>query len=244
MTNKKSVIMKKIKFNLQSKGGVGKSMLTYLLALKNEANEQSYFIDLDSSVKSSTQQLKFLQGKTPPRFATMNLLDTRNKIDRQLLFDNLLLLSQKNYQEYYLDFGAPESSEFPSLFSSDYTVEEFKQIEQELNAQFIFNIIIAGGSSYEACTTYLQTIVALVKGIFEINIYVNEATFVNKEKIKEIKQYAELNRKSIHSVKLFGDFDNTTSPHKNILKKIEEGKGLEAYAFVERIKILKELSKI
>ena len=58
------------------------------------------------------------------------------------------------------------------------------------------------------------------------------------------KQYAELNRKSIHSVKLFGDFDNTTSPHKNILKKIEEGKGLEAYAFVERIKILKELSKI
>jgi hypothetical protein len=236
--------MKQFYFNLQSKGGAGKSMLTYLLALKNETNEQSYFCDVDSSVKSSTQQLKFLQGKTPPRFAAINLLDARNKIDRQLLFDNLMQLVQKDYRDYYLDFGAPESTEFPFLFSADYTIEEFKQIADELNAEFIFNIVIAGGSSYEACTNYLQTIVELVKGNFEINIYINEATFINKENIREIYQYAQLHKDTIHSVKAFGDFDNTTSPHKNILKKIEEGKGLGAYAFVERIKILKEIEKV
>ena len=236
--------MKHFYFNLQSKGGVGKSMLTYLLALKNETNEQSYFSDVDSSAKSSTQQLKFLQGKTPPRFAAINLLDARNKIDRQLLFDNLLLLVQKDYRDYYLDLGAPESTEFPSLFSSDYTIDEFKQIADELNAEFIFNIIIAGGSSYEACTNYLQTIVELVKGSFEINVYVNEATFVNKENIREVYQYAGMNEGFIHSVKRFGDFDNTTSPHKNILKKVEEGKGLSAYAYVERINILREINKV
>lgn len=236
--------MKQFYFNLQSKGGVGKSMLTYLLALKNENNEQSYFCDVDSSVKSSTQQLKFLQGKTPPRFAVINLLDARNKIDRQLLFDNLMLLVQKDYQDYYLDFGAPESTEFPSLFSSDYTIEEFKQIAGELDARFIFNIVIAGGSSYEACTNYLQTIVELVKGVFEINIYVNRATFINQHNIHEIYQYTELNKDFIHSLKPFGDFDNTTAPHKKVLKKIEDGKGLSAYEYVEKIIIHKEINKV
>ena len=94
-------------FILQSKGGSGKSMLTYLLALKNEDNPQTYFIDFDSSVKSSTQQLKFLQGRTPARFAKMNLLDERGKIDRQRLFENLQILAQKPYEEFFIDFGAP-----------------------------------------------------------------------------------------------------------------------------------------
>jgi hypothetical protein len=31
---------------------------------------------------------------------------------------------------------------------------------------------------------------------------------------------------------------------KNILRSIEQGRGMEAFAFIEKIKILKELSKI
>lgn len=236
--------MKKFHFNLQSKGGVGKSFLTSLLALKYETDPNVYFVDLDSSVKTSSQQLKFLQGKNPPRFASMNLLDYRNKIDRQLLFENLLLLSQKDYTDFYLDFGAPESTEFPSLFSSDYTIDEFKQIETELSVQFILNIVIAGGSSYDACTTYLQHIIELVKENFEVNLYINQATFINKDKIEELLIYAQIYKDCISEVKLFGDFDNTTAPHKSILKKIEEGLGMSAYVFVERIKILKEIAKV
>lgn len=236
--------MKKFYFNLQAKGGVGKSFLTALIALKKEDNPEAYFVDLDSSVKTSTQQLKFLQGKTPARFAGMNLLDHRNKIDRQLLFENLNILSSKDYKEFYLDFGAPESAEFPSLFSTDYNIEEFKQIEKELDAEFILNIIIAGGNSYVACTTYLERIVGFVNGAFKINIYVNEATFINRDMIQELVTFAELNKKIVNEIKLFGDFDSTTSPHKNILKKMEDGEGLKSYAFVERIKILKEIAKV
>ena len=237
--------MKQFFFNTQAKGGSGKSMLTYLLALKNESNEKSYFIDLDSSVKTSTQQLKFLQGKQPSRFALMNLLDPRDKIDRQLLFENLLELSQKEYSEFFFDFGAPESDQLPSLFSKDYTIEEFKQIQDELNAKFVFNVIVAGGGAYEACTKYLQKIVELVNGVFEVNIYINQASFANHQHlIEELKTYASIKKNKIHSVNLFGDFDITTAPHKNILNIIEQGKGIEAYVFVEKIKILKELSKI
>jgi hypothetical protein len=235
--------MKHFHFNLQSKGGVGKSMLTYLLALKNEDNEQSYFVDFDSSVKSSTQQLKFLQGRPPPRFAQRNLLDERGKIDRQRLFENLQTLVQKEYKDFYLDFGAPESEQFSSLFSKDYSVEEFKQIEQELNGEFIFNIVVAGGSSYLPSTHYLHNIVQLNKQNFCINIFVNEFTFQkNQPLFVEIENYAKDN--NIHAVKYFGDFDTEAAPHQNILKNIAEGRGMDAYIFIEKIKIQKELKKL
>ena len=119
-----------------------------------------------------------------------------------------------------------------------------EQIAQELNAEFILNIVIAGGSSYEACTNYLERVAEIVKGALEINLYINEATFINKDKIGELTSFAELNNDIINETRLFGDFDNTTSPHKNILKKIEDGESLKSYAFVERIKILKEIAKV
>ena len=104
---------------------------------------------------------------------------------------------------------------------------------------------MAGGGAYEACTKYLQKIVELVNGVFEVNIYINHATFLNYQPlIEEVEAYAAIKKNKINSVKLFGDFDNTTAPHKNILSIIEKGKGIESYVFVEKIKILKELSKI
>ena len=237
--------MKKFQFNVQAKGGSGKSMLTYLQALKNETNQRSYFIDLDSSVKTSLQQLKFLQGKTPPRFAIMDLLDNRDKIDRQLLLENIMELSLKDYDDFYLDFGAPESDQLPSLFSKDYSIEEFKIIECELRTEFIFNIVVAGGGAYEGCTRYLQKLAGLLRGEFAVNIYINQSTFVNHmHLVDEITAFAKQKKNEINAVKFYGDFDNTTSPHKNILRSIEQGKGMEAFAFIEKIKILKELSKI
>ena len=237
--------MKQFQFNVQAKGGSGKSMLTYLQALKNQANPRSYFVDLDSSVQTSSQQLKFLQGKTPRRFASMHLLDNRDKLDRQLLFEKLMELSLKDFDAFYLDFGAPESDQLPSLFSKDYSVEEFKQIESELSSEFIFNIVVAGGGAYEGCTAYLKKLAGLLAGAFIVNIYINQSTFVNHAHlVHEIEAFANGRKNEITAVKFFGDFDITTSPHKNILFSIEQGKGMEAYAFVEKIKILKELSKI
>lgn len=237
--------MQQFQFNIQAKGGAGKSMLTYLQALKEQASDSSYFVDFDSSVKSSCQQLKFLQGKTPSRFATMSLLDSREKLDRQLLFENLYQLSQKDYDRFYLDFGAPESDQLPSLFSKDYTIEEFREVQNELNAQFIFNVVIAGGSAYEPCTHYLQKIALLTKGLFEVNVYVNESTFAGTPQlIKELTAFGAAEENHISAIRLYGDFDITTAPHRSILQKISEGKGLEAYEFIEKIKVQKELSKI
>lgn len=234
--------MQRFQFNIQAKGGAGKSMLTYLQALKQQDNDRAYFVDFDSSVKSSCQQLKFLQGKTPSRFATMSLLDQREKLDRQLLFENLYELSQKDYDCFYLDFGAPESDQLPSLFSKDYTIEEFKEVQDQLNAQFIFNVVIAGGSAYEPCTQYLQRITLLNKDLFEVNLYINESTFAGTPGL--IKELMAFGKNHVSTIRQYGDFDITTAPHRSILQKISEGRGIEAYEFIEKIKMQKEVSKI
>ena len=237
--------MKTFYFNIQAKGGAGKSMLTYLQALKHEKDDKVYFVDFDSSVSTSLQQLKFLQGRNPSRFATMSLLDAREKLDRQLLFENLLELSQKDYEAFYLDFGAPEPDQLPNLFFNDYTIEEFKQIQDELDAQFIFNIVVAGGGAYKGCTAYLQRMTKLVKGMFTLNIYINQATFSGTPYlINELKDFASIEANKINNLKLFGNFDTTAAPHISLLQKIGEGQGMEAFVFVEAVNIKRELLKI
>ena len=71
---------KKFFLNIQSKGGSGKSMLTYLQALKNETNEKTCFVDLDSSTKTSTQQLKFIGSHSGNRIIQIEMFDNLKKI--------------------------------------------------------------------------------------------------------------------------------------------------------------------
>ena len=74
--------MKTFYFNIQSKGGAGKSMLTYLQALKHEKNEKAAFVDLDSSTQTSTRQLHFLTQQEANRLFSVDIFDNLKKIER------------------------------------------------------------------------------------------------------------------------------------------------------------------
>src|SRR3954467_6296999 len=117
--------MKTFYFNIQAKGGAGKSMLTYLQALKNEDNENALFVDLDNSTKTSLKQLKFLKEKR--RLVETDITDAVKRIEREKLFQVLEGLRGMDFNEYYLDFGAPESEQLPSLFTLDFSADEFKE---------------------------------------------------------------------------------------------------------------------
>lgn len=123
---------KKFYLNIQSKGGAGKSMLTYLQAVKNETNEKTYFIDLDSSTKTSSQQIKFIQTHSENRLLTIEMFDNLKKIEREKLFEILAALNNYSFDEFYIDFGAPESEQLPALFNMDFTIDQFKEFETEL----------------------------------------------------------------------------------------------------------------
>lgn len=237
-----------MKYNiiLQSKGGVGKSYLTYNFSLLYEKDESIFFLDADASTKtSSTTLLKHLHGKNPARVGSINWISQNLKIDRQLMLSDLEEYSKTNYKTIIMDMGSTESQEFLNLIKNDYTLDEFKGFETYLQSTFVFNIVISGGAAYKPSTAYMNEIVNILKGQFEIVLFINENTFENqKELIEEIKNYAQLKKGFIKTIKYFGGMDISSNPIRRIMGFMNQGLGLDAYPHIERLNINKELAKL
>jgi len=235
--------MKTIYFNIQSKGGAGKSMLTYFQALKHEDDSRSCFVDLDSSTKTSTRQLRFLHSKH--RLFEIDIYDNLKKIEREKLFDVLDILCRTDFDEIFIDFGAPESEQFPSLFDVDFTVGEFKEFETSLGAKFVLNIIMAGGPSYIPCFDYLKKVVGLVGDHFETYCYVNEQSFAgHKELMEEIDLFSNIVDVKL-KIKRFGNIQTDRSSGQAIIEYATQGKGLHDFeTFTSRTIMKRELAKL
>jgi hypothetical protein len=236
--------MKKYYFNIQSKGGVGKSILTYLQALKFEGNEKVAFIDLDSSSHTSSKQLEFLAHKG--RVFEIELLDGIKRIDREQLFKVLEALNQTEFEEIFIDFGSAESDQLLKLLTLDFSIGEFKEFEALLDATFTFNIIIAGGTSFASSFHYMKKISEAISGKFPVDLFLNEFTFKNSQDlITEIQALAKNSKGQIKSVTLFGNIFPDRASGIELMANIKEGKGLEAYkSFAARILMKKEVAKI
>jgi hypothetical protein len=110
---------------------------------------RSIFVDLDNSTKTSAKQLKFLGEQE--RLITADIINAFKRIEIKTLFNVIEQLSETSFEEFYLDFGAPESEQLPNLFSMDFTAEEFKEFEASVKEKFVFNIVISGGPAYRSC---------------------------------------------------------------------------------------------
>jgi hypothetical protein len=236
--------MKTYHFNIQSKGGAGKSMLTYLQALKNESNEKALFVDLDSSTKTSVRQLRFIGIRK--RVVEVDIFDRLRKIERERLFQVMETLNRTPFDQIYVDFGAPESEQLPGLFSIDFSIDEFKTFEQELGASFRFNVVMAGGTAYRSCFEYLKKLTAAIDGRFPLVVYVNEFTFQHYEHlIEEVRQFVDATSGLIESVKPFGSIQADRNSGQVITDNIKEGKGLADYQyFAAKTIIRRELAKV
>ena len=240
------VKMKTIYLNIQSKGGAGKSMLTYLQALKNEENEGTAFVDLDKSTKTTAKQLRFLGGKSIERVFEIDLFDSHKRIEREKLFKIFEALNETNFSDIYVDFGAPESEQLPSLLSMDFSIEDFKEFETGLDAKIVFNVIIAGGPAFASCFEYLKLITGIVKGKFEVIALPNEFTFQNyPSQIEELKDFVAATKGLVKEVKPFGDIQVDRESGRIITDNVKEGLGLSHFnSFAVKLIIRKELAKI
>lgn len=238
--------MKTFYFNVQSKGGSGKSMLTYLQALKYERDEKVAFVDLDSSTQTSTKQLHFLTEQEGSRLFSVDIFDSLKKIEREKLFDVLQAFNELSFNDIYIDFGAPESEQLPALFSLDFTVEEFKEFETELKAKFVFNVVLSGGPGYTASFNYLKNLTEIAKGKLEIVIWLNEMTFQNYPLlIDECHEFAKKAKGYISKVLRFGDIHIDRNSGQIITENIRKGKGNSAYtAFTAKTIIKREIAKV
>ncbi|HAO07009.1 MAG TPA: hypothetical protein DCQ50_08480 [Chryseobacterium sp.] len=237
--------MKNFYFNIQSKGGAGKSMLTYLLALKHEENQQTAFIDLDSATHTSSKQLRFLD-KEKYRLFEVDILDEIKKIEREKLFSVLEMSNQMEFENFYIDFGAAESEQLLRLLSMDFTIAEFKEFESLIDAKIIFNVIMAGGTSYVACFDYLKQLVDLLDGQFPVYIYANEFTFKNQRGlIEELEDFKDRSFNTIQEVIPFGNLYPERVSSLQITENMKAGKGKAGFtSFAAKIILRKEILKL
>lgn len=238
--------MKTFFFNIQSKGGAGKSMLTYLQALKHEGNDRVGFVDLDSSTQTSRRQLRFIAEKNENRLYTIDLFDNQKKIEREKLFQVLEALNTTALDSVYIDFGAPESEQLPSLLGLDFSIGVFKAFEAELDARFVFNVVVAGGTAYGSSFEYLKKLTGILDGKFDILAYVNEFTFENyPELVEELQDFSEKTGGLIKGLVRFGKIHLDRGSGLLITENVKEGRGLDSYgSFAARMVIKRELAKI
>lgn len=235
-------IKKKINFVIQSKGGSGKSMLTYLLALKHELNKNVAFIDLDQSTRTSTKQLEFLTNEN--RIFAVSITDNIERIDREKLVQVIQALSEQEYNEFVIDCGAPESEQLPKLFTLDFDSTLLPEIEKEFNVEITFYVVVAGGAAYKACMNYLQSVVETIPKE-KIVVYYNEQTFQNDENQNVINNFKGIIENEKLTYKPFGNFYVDRSSGKDVIHNVTNGFGIEGYkGFIAKKIIQQEIKKV
>jgi cellulose biosynthesis protein BcsQ len=141
--------MKKLHFIIQAKGGVGKSLLMYLFALKHHKRSECLFVDLDASTHTAKRQLTFVDQE---QFDSVSLMDEKGLLVRDNLINYLQSASESEFEEIYFDFGAPESEQLPSLMEYDIPFKTFAEL---LDYEVTFHVVIGGGGAYNASVEYL-----------------------------------------------------------------------------------------
>jgi hypothetical protein len=237
--------MKQINFIMQNKGGVGKSMLTYLLALKHQKDsiegianlDKILFADGDILNLTTDRQCKFLT------IAHVNLMDKNQKFQRDKLLRSLEYFSKVEANTIYIDFGASESGQFPALVSLDYSSDLFYDFAQNFDIEIIVNVIVAGGTSFIPCTDFLKNVVLALNKKIAVSVWANDWTFKNDshETLMELAKYCQKEHLTLNH---FGNFDTDSSVGSEILNKIKFGCGFNDYDFIHKMTLRKELDRL
>lgn len=226
---------RKLNFILSSKGGVGKSILTYLFAIASETVPETLFIDVDNSTETSRKQLKFLDKE---RFEALSLLNSNEVLVRDNLVSYLESLSGAPFNEFYFDLGSPESEQMPAFIERDIPLKEFLD---SLDFDAHFHIVIGGGGAYKPSVEYMLKLLKALNGEFEVSIWQSITSFNNfAELSSELKSNC---KKMSLDLRHFGDFDPATLLGSQILDFIRRGSGMNDYSIGAKIRLKKELKE-
>jgi len=228
--------MKQLNFILQSKGGVGKSFLVWLLANQEKENETALFIDLDNSTQTSNARLARLVGQN--RVSHYSILDENKKIEREEFLNMLQAFSQIPAQKIYIDFGAPESEEFLKFLRYEFSAETLKEAADMLEISIRFNVIIAGNDTVSACLNYSQALTGLIQDYFPVLWFYNVGLSggIETRETTKIGLITVIEQNGLKAQLIpFGDLGFSQSA-KDIVKMLADGSTPDTLPFASKLK--------
>lgn len=168
---------KQVVFIAQSKGGVGKSFITWFIA-RNKKESKAAFIDLDKSTRTSDRLKKIVGEK---RVIELSIIDGNQKMDREAFLNIFEEISNAKTDEWFVDLGAPESDELRSFFTNDVPADELKEILEEIGIDLKILVVLAGEDAFNASVNYYKEITRLTGDNINVIAVKNEGTFGSLE---------------------------------------------------------------
>ena len=213
--------MKKLIIITQSKGGAGKSILTFLLA---EKYPDAVVFDMDNATNTTALQLQY-RNPIPITF-----LDNNNVIDRGRFNTFLEEIHKIDNNLSICDMGASVSEQFPFYLSdvSDFLSDVLTELQIDLEIM----VIVGGGNIFTQTTSYLEDLRLSVNEQFTIRIMKNEYYDFNQDQNLTLEKYANKHRLEIVPFNISRDMNQSTQ---NRLKEVlKSGKGIETAGSISR----------
>lgn len=172
--------MKKLVFIIQSKGGAGKSVLTFLLV---EKHLEARVLEMDDATKTTSIQLRY---RKPLLISFLN----ENRIIDRGLFDSFLEKIETSKNELFIcDLGASISEQLPYYLSD--VQEVIPAALQEMNIELQLYVVIGGSNIFIQTMQYLDDVRKAANGSYQIKVFANQFYRFTPEQQDQLDQYIQ-----------------------------------------------------
>lgn len=208
----------------QSKGGSGKSCLTWLYAQKHP---ETVILDLDDGTKTSIKQLAYLEPKM------VSFQNSANIIDRGKANDFFEYVAQHEKQSFLCDLGASLSEQLPYYFQ-DNGAEAIQKGLETLGIELRIICVVGGQNIFSACMGYFQQLLESCNNHIRVVVAINDHFPFNSQQELEFEEYLKLVKvNGVFRFDLSKDKNQTTQQKiSNVLRK---GEGLAKASVFTRI---------
>ncbi|PWJ34208.1 P-loop NTPase family protein [Sediminitomix flava] len=218
-SNNQYPMKKTINFITQSKGGVGKSTFTYMIANKvmKENATNAVFFDMDPESQSTLQLCDF----TNPSKVDL-LKSNESDIDRTK-FDDFLydFAEQTTYNECFCDMGAETSKHFVRYLQGDGVLEVIEDIKS-MNIQVNVYCVLGGNGDFFPSIQYCEELFGASKEVFSPCIVMNRYYQYKVDAIDKINEVANQFDAEVREFRVL--HEEGTEAMSQILQIMGEGK--------------------
>ncbi|MBS1508559.1 MAG: hypothetical protein JSS79_18125 [Bacteroidetes bacterium] len=187
---------KKIISITQAKGGIGKSVLTFLVA---EKHLDSLVIDSDDATTSISKHLAY---RDPVK---VSFLDRETKrIDRSAFNSLFESVAAANRKLFIVDNGASVAEQLPKYFAASNPGNVREMLDMS-GIELLIVCVVAGGNNFKATMKYLVELVGSVEGQFQVVIARNNHFPMSIEQLSVFEKYCHDNELESFSYDLVND---------------------------------------
>ncbi|MDJ1470248.1 hypothetical protein [Xanthocytophaga flava] len=223
--------MKKLIFVTQSKGGAGKSILTFLLA---EKYKEAIILDLDDATKTTSIQLKYRKP------IEITFLNSQNVIDRGMFNMFLEEITSIDNDLFICDLGASISEQLPYYLEdvADIIPEVLSELKIDLE---IYNVV-GGANIFKQTMSYLKLLHKAAKKSYNIKVYQNEYYDFQEPQEEELKSFVKKN--GLELIPFTISRDKNESTQERIKQVLTSGKGIDSANIISKMYFKKAIENL